>query len=271
MASEKSIVWLKDSDEPKLVGGKAAALGQLVLAGFNVPPGFVITTLAGPLPNKFLEPKILAAFDKLGTNVVAVRSSAGNEDGENTAWAGQLDTILNVARKDLLEKVIACQQSVSSKRALAYAAHQNKTSGQVAVLVQKMIQSEVAGVAFSVHPVTQDNSQIIINAALGLGEAVVSGEVTPDSYVIDKKSDKVIEKIISEQTQKLSRHKKGGNIWRLAGQKGFKQKLSSEQISKLTKAVIDLEKFYNFPIDIEWAFSSNQLFILQCRPITTLR
>ncbi len=127
--------------------------------------------------------QISEQFAKRGAEFVAVRSSATAEDSSSAAWAGQLDTFLNTTEETLLQNVQKCWASLFTPRAIFYrfekGMHGQKIS--VAVVVQKMVQSEVSGIAFSVHPVTEDHNQMIIEAGFGLGEAIVSGQVTPDS------------------------------------------------------------------------------------------
>ncbi len=217
--------------------------------------------------------EIMASFKKLDTSYVAVRSSATSEDSANAAWAGQLDSYLNTTKKTLLENVKRCWASLFTPRAIFYrfekCLHQEKIS--VAVIIQKMIASEVSGIAFSVHPVTQDYNQLIIEAGYGLGEAIVSGQITPDSYVVEKEPRRIIDKNLSEQERTLVREEKGDNIWiELPKEKSTKQKLSDTQILKLSKLILHIEQHYGFPCDIEWALEDEKFFILQSRPITTL-
>lgn len=259
---------LRDAENVSLVGGKAKALRQLLQAGFRTPDGFVITTRLKNI-DKEPEKQILSSFDKLGAQFVAVRSSAVAEDGTNDAWAGQLDTFLNVKRSDLLEKIKLCRESVNSDRAKSYASQKGLKNAGVAVLVQEMVQSEVSGIAFSVNPVTKNSEQIVVEAGFGLNEPVVSGEITPDTYIIDKWSGQVGQKHISSQSKKLSQGKNGGNEWQ-AVKNGDEQKLSDSQIRELVKDVKKLEKNFGFPVDVEWTYANGELFILQSRPITTL-
>lgn len=130
-------------------------------------------------------------FKTLKTPYVAVRSSATAEDSASAAWAGQLESYLNTTEENLLENVKKCWASLFTPRAIFYRfekdLHKQKIS--VAVVVQKMVESEKSGIAFSVHPVTQDNNQLIIEAGFGLGEAIVSGQITPDSYVVEKNAN----------------------------------------------------------------------------------
>jgi pyruvate,water dikinase len=217
--------------------------------------------------------EIVAAFEKLDAKFVAVRSSATSEDSAAAAWAGQLDTYLNTTEKDLLENVRKCWASLFTPRAIFYRFEKglHGTPISVAVVVQKMIQSEVSGIAFSVHPVTQDYDQLIIEAGFGLGEAIVSGSITPDSYVVEKSSWSVLDINVSTQDRGLFRKKEGGNEWRdIPENEGGKQALSYEQIIELAKLVVKIEKHYGFPVDVEWAREKNSFYIVQSRPITTL-
>ncbi|MCX6784555.1 MAG: hypothetical protein NTV81_01300 [Candidatus Komeilibacteria bacterium] len=212
-------------------------------------------------------------FKKLNTKFVAVRSSATAEDSASAAWAGQLDSFLNTTNKTLLENVKRCWASLFTPRAIFYRfekkLHQQKIS--VAVVVQKMVQSEVSGIAFSVHPVTEDYNQLIIEAGFGLGEAIVSGSITPDSYVVEKKPLRIIDKNISVQERGLYKTSIGGSKWQaISVSKGQKQALTDAQIIKLSKIICQIEKHYNFPCDIEWAYEKGKFYIVQSRPITTL-
>jgi len=150
-------------------------------------------------------------FEKLGAKHVAVRSSATAEDSGNAAWAGQLESYLNTTEENLLENIKKCWASLFTPRAIFYRFEKNlsKDKISVAVVVQKMINSEKSGIAFSVHPVTQDKNQIIIEASFGLGEAIVSGQITPDSYVVDKKAFKILDINVNEKTKALYKKEKG--------------------------------------------------------------
>jgi pyruvate,water dikinase len=246
--TELLIIPLGQVEEARLMGGKARALSQLIDAGFNVPPGFVITAAAPDQMSTELEAAILVEFDGLGAEFVAVRSSAVAEDGANDAWAGQMDTFLNIDRSHLLNAVKKCWDSANSARAKAYAKQKSLAAGKVAVVVQAMVQGDVSGVAFSVHPVTQNANHMIIEAVPGLAESLVSGKITPDSYVLDKRSGKIIE----------SHGQAGKNL------------LDNRRITEVAKTVGHLEEYFHFPVDVEWTFSGKELFILQSRPITTL-
>ncbi len=250
---------------------------------------------------KDLGKEILGAFDKLDAKYVAVRSSATAEDSSVASWAGELETYLNTERKNVLDKVKQCWSSLFTPRAIFYR-HEKKLLDHyvsVAVVIQKMVQAEVSGIAFTVHPVTEDYDQMIIEAGFGLGEAIVGGLITPDSYVISKKAMSLLDVSVSTQTRKLIRATKrqnkkiktpprthpligegqregyeelGSNVWvELRESEGGKQKLSGKQIMELAGVCVGIEKHYGFPCDIEWAMTEGKFYITQSRPITTLK
>lgn len=212
-------------------------------------------------------------FKNLNSKYVAVRSSATAEDSASAAWAGQLESYLNTTEKSLLENVKKCWASLFTPRAIFYRfekdLHKQKIS--VAVVVQKMVESEKSGIAFSVHPITQDKNQLIIEAGLGLGEAIVSGQITPDSYVVEKQPRRIIDKNVETQSKGLYRAENDGNEWRdILKEQGEKQVLSDDKILELSEIVLRIENHYGFPCDVEWAFENGNFYITQSRPITTL-
>lgn len=218
--------------------------------------------------------EISNSHKNLKTDFVAVRSSATAEDSALAAWAGQLDTFLNTTTELLHENIRRCWASLYTPRAIFYRfkndLRQSKIS--VAVVVQKMIQSEVSGVVFTVHPITEDRNQMIIEAGFGLGEAIVSGKITPDSFVITKEPRAIVDKNINQQDRALWRAKDGGNEWRmLTKEEGEKPALTDQQSLALADIALKIENHYGFPCDIEWAFEAEQFFITQSRPITTLK
>lgn len=216
--------------------------------------------------------EILANVAELDAPYMAVRSSATSEDSADAAWAGQLDSYLNTPPEQVLKKVQECWASLFTPRAIFYRFEKGLHTSHisVAVVVQKMVNSEVSGIAFSVHPVTQDRNQMIIEAGLGLGEAIVSGQVTPDSYVISKAPRNIINTQINHQSRRLIRVTGGGNEWVETGAAGQEQFLSPEQVLALAEIVIGIENHYGFPCDIEWAYEGGTFYIVQSRPITTL-
>jgi pyruvate, water dikinase len=221
---------------------------------------------------KDIAEEIIKEFEKLGAELVAVRSSATAEDSEAASWAGELDSFLNVTKDNLLESVKKCWSSLFTPRAIFYRYEKNLQDQaiSVAVVVQKMAQSEVSGITFTVHPVTEDKNQMIIEAGFGLGEAIVGGMITPDTYVIDKTDFSLIDINISKQEKQIIRTKEGAGEAKVKIDDQEKQKLSNKQIIELTKICLGIEKHYGFPCDIEWALESGKFYIVQSRPITTL-
>ncbi len=233
----------------------------------------IIALILGAEIPKDIADEIQKFFKKLDSKFVAVRSSATAEDSSTASWAGQLESYLNTTEVNLLENVKKCWASLFTPRAIFYRfekeLHKRKIS--VAVVVQKMVGCEVSGIAFSVHPVTQDKNQLIIEAGLGLGEAIVSGQITPDSYVVKKEPRQIIDKNIHIQMKGLYRSENGGNEWRdILKEQGEKQVLSDKEILELSRLILKIENHFGFPIDIEWAEERDKFYITQSRPITTL-
>ena len=224
-----------------------------------------------PMP-KEIGNEIIKAFGKLNSKFVAVRSSATAEDSSAAACAGQLDSFLNTPKSKLLEKIQHCWASLFTPRAIFYRFEQNldKQHISVAVVVQKMVESDDSGIGFSVHPVTQDRNQLIIESGFGLGEAIVSGQITPDSYVVQKDDWKIIECNVSEQSRGIFRKGSEGNEWKELGENGKEQVLTEKEILELSRLLVKIEKHYGFPVDIEWAREGKEFYIVQSRPITTL-
>ena len=232
----------------------------------------------------------LTEFKKLNTRCVAVRSSATAEDSSIASWAGELETYLNTTKDNLIENIKKCWSSLFTPRALFYAFEkkvmtkdlQNKIRAKtcknladcypvgVAVAVQKMVQSEVSGICFTVHPVTKDRNQMVIEAGWGLGEAIVGGKITPDTYVVSKKNWIILNTNISQQGMMIIRSGAGVKEAKVPKDKQSKQKLSGKQIIQLAKLCQKIEEHYKFPQDIEFAIEKNKLYITQSRPITTL-
>ena len=216
--------------------------------------------------------EIYAAFSQLGAKYVAVRSSATAEDSSDASWAGELESYLNTTKTGLLGNIKQCWSSLFTPRAIFYR-YEKKLHGtkvSVAVAVQEMIQSEVSGICFTVHPLTHDHDQMIIEAGYGLGEAIVSGTITPDNYIVQKNNWIIFDKNIHEQ--KIAIVKRGDkNVeQKIVSSNQKKQKLADEKIIELAKICKKLELHYKYPQDIEWAFENGKFYIVQSRPITTL-
>ncbi|OIO50202.1 MAG: hypothetical protein COX12_02435 [Candidatus Brennerbacteria bacterium CG23_combo_of_CG06-09_8_20_14_all_44_41] len=221
---------------------------------------------------KSIEKEIMDSFERLGAKYVAVRSSATAEDSKIDSWAGELETYLNTARKDLIKNVKKCWASLFAPRALFYRVKKGlkRKKVSVAVVVQKMIQSDVSGVCFTVHPVTKDKNQMVIEACWGLGELLVSGQQTPDTYVVEKNSLKVLDINKNPQDKMIALDKSGNKITPVLDAKRDKQKLSTVQIKTIARISKRIEEHFGEPQDIEWTIGGGKLFIVQSRHITTL-
>lgn len=291
-----------------IAGGKGASLGELTNAGIPVPPGIVITTkvfnhflsenkliqvlqtlikndddfditsqkirnlIEDQIFTEKYQKELLKKLELFPSNFYAVRSSATAENGTYNSFAGQLDTFLNITPDHVPDLVKKCWGSLFSPRALFYQKHNkiDQANVSVAVIVQKMIDSEISGIAFTANPINKNHSEIVIEAGFGLGEAIVSGQVTPDDYIISKENLQIIHKNIQEQKEKIVRNGEKTETKKIETNMQGKQKLTNKQIIELAQICLKIEEIYQKPMDIEWAFDGTQFFITQARPITTL-
>ncbi len=264
---------LSTAEDESRFGGKATSLGRAMRAGLPVPPGFALSVdfveavVAG-------DPSVLdplnEAFSELAARV-AVRSSAVGEDAKDASFAGQHVTILNVDSTEALVNAIrAVHQSAHSASALAYRRRLGVDGPpRIAVAVQQLVEPDSAGVLFTRNPVTGARERVI-EAAWGLGEAVVSGMVVPDSYRISPEGQ-VLERTVGEKDIAL-RSKPDGGIEEVPvdRSKVRSRVLDDRQLDALHQLVIRCERAYGDELDIEWAFSREELFLLQCRSITRI-
>lgn len=220
---------------------------------------------------------IFKAYHKLSgvfsSALVAVRSSATAEDLPGMSFAGQQATFLNIkGDNNLLLAVRECWASLFTARAMFYRA-QNKIATdkvKISVIVQKMVQSDVSGVMFSLDPVTNDKDRIIIEAVWGLGEMIVQGSVVPDKYVVQKETFDLLYKEISDQSIQLIKKGQKTEEREVPRKLIGVQKISDTEAVKLAKLADKLQKHYYFPQDIEWAKEGTNLYIVQTRPVTTI-
>jgi pyruvate,water dikinase len=261
-----TVAWLGDpaSLDPTTVGGKTANLGRLATS-FRVPPGFCIDAavherLGGALDGDArahaeLHELVVASYTDFARRIgeaeprVAVRSSAIGEDSADASFAGQYETILNVrGTQAVVDAVLDCWRSASAERAQAYRRERGiATPSRVGVLVQQMVAADVSAIAFSVDPVTGARDVVVVNAARGLGDAIASGEITPDSFTV-RKSDLVI----------VDRRPANGEA------------VGDDAVLAVARLATQLETAMGWPVDIECAISRGEAYLLQCRPITTL-
>lgn len=231
----------------------------------------------GTLSNQLIK-EIVSSYNKLSGPLshalVAVRSSATAEDLANASFAGQQETFLNVKGDAvLLEKIKQGWASLYDGRAIYYR-HQQRYDDikiGIALVVQKMIESEQSGIMFTIDPVTNDKSKVVIEAIYGLGELIVQGEVTPDHYEVSKENSSILNKKLSFQKYLLKKQGVSNKIVNLSKKQGEKQKVSDKQIKLLAQIGQKIEKHYYFPQDIEWAIEKNTIYIVQTRSVTTTK
>ncbi|MDQ2952391.1 MAG: hypothetical protein M3R54_09025, partial [Chloroflexota bacterium] len=252
----------KDALDPAAVGHKAANLARLA-ASYKVPPAFCLSTSVYDELKNALEPGgaqeraalrqvIAEAYERLAASLgtrdprVAVRSSATGEDSADASFAGQHETILNVSGDEaILEAVLECWRSAGNERVTAYRKEKGiDAPAQVAVLVQHMVDADVSAIAFGVDPVSGDQEIVVIDAALGLGDKIASGDITPDRYVVRKSDLSVTGPALGALDERQAR-----------------------AVAELVLA-LGVENRQN--VDVECAFANDALYLLQCRPITTL-
>ncbi|MDZ7728335.1 MAG: phosphoenolpyruvate synthase [Dehalococcoidia bacterium] len=225
--------------------------------------------------------EIRTAYERMGGGPVAVRSSATAEDLPEASFAGQQSTFLNVVGGDNVVKAVqACWASLFEGRAIFYredAGYDHVKVG-LAVPVQKMVQSERSGVMFTVEPVSSDPNKVTIEAVYGLGEGIVSGEISPDLYIVDKESLKVLSTSVNPQSQMIARTvdhtgaHEGANEWTdVPAHLVETQKLSEDEVRELARIGRRVEQHYGKPQDIEWAYENGEFFLTQARPVTTVR
>ena len=310
MKKNIAIVSFEDLDifDTDIAGGKGASLGEMTNSGIPVPPGIVVTalvfddflsknnlvkTLQSLINNKedfdttshkirtlienqiFIgkyQKELLEKLQLFPSDFYAVRSSATAEDGSENSFAGQLDTFLNITPDNIPDMVKQCWGSLFSPRALFYQKNNNidQSNVSVAVVVQKMIDSQISGITFTANPINKDTSEMVIEAGYGLGEAIVSGQITPDDYILKKENLSILQKNVQTQKEKIVRYANKSETRKVVKNLQDKQKLTNEQIIELAKICLHVEKVYQKPMDIEWAFDGERFFITQARPITTL-
>ena len=280
-----NILWLgeKQSNNSSLVGSKAATLSSL-FNDYSVPLGFIIPK------NYFLEStstdgnvtkdkKVSESYKKLSSLVdtktlgVAIRSSSLDEDGSSSSFAGQHDTFLNVkGESNVVKAIIECSSSSSTVRALKYRERLNieSNNAQIPVIVQQMIPSEVSGVAFSSNPITKNNDEIFISTSWGLGESIVDGIVTPDNHIVDKGNGNIKLSEINHKDIMIIPSENGTVESQVSPNMQGTPSVSGAQIAEISNLLIRLESQMEKPVDVEFGYYEGLLYLLQCRPITTL-
>jgi pyruvate,water dikinase len=287
------VLWLEEcgAEAGPLVGGKAVGLGHLVRQGHRVPAGFAVSTAAyrealaaGGRPvtvGDRLAAEITAAYRRLGGDAgvpVAVRSSATAEDTAEASFAGQQDTYLWVrGATQVVEHVSRCWASLFTDRAVAYRARLGVGDGEIAmgVVVQAMVPAEAAGVLLTLDPLTGDRSQVTIEAAYGLGTAVVEGEVTPDRFAVDKVTLELRSRSVGEKAVAYRFDPAAGRVARVEVAEADRARpcLEDAEVAELATLGKRVEQALGVPQDIEWAVGpgpagGRELWLLQARPET---
>ncbi|WP_336345669.1 phosphoenolpyruvate synthase [Halalkalicoccus ordinarius] len=248
-----------DVEDSKALAGAAERAKELIL-GTSFP--------------EELREEVLSAYDAFEDEpFVAVRSSATAEDLPDASFAGQQETFLNVDREGLLDRVKECWASLFTQRAIYYRKRQGFDAEEVniAVVVQRMVDAEKSGVMFTSHPSTGD-PRIIVEAAWGLGEAVVSGSVSPDNYVLDRETGRVEEETIATKKLMCVRDEESGETVEREVPEGKRTErvLDDDELAELIELGERVESHYETPQDVEWAIADGDVFMLQSRPITTI-
>jgi pyruvate,water dikinase len=223
-----------------------------------------------------LREEIVASYDRLGDGeepFVAVRSSATAEDLPDASFAGQQETFLNITREDLVDRVKRCWASLFTKRAIYYRQEKgfDHSVVDIAVVVQRMVDAEKSGVMFTSHPSTGE-AKMIIESAWGLGEAVVSGSVSPDNYVIDRETGEVLDETIADKKVLMEKDEETGETVtrEVPEDRRTARVLDEAEIAALIDIGERAEDHYDTPQDVEWAIVDGEVFMLQSRPITTI-
>ncbi len=309
-------LWLNECvghDCSALVGGKAKALGALLSTGFQVPPGFVITTAAyrehvahnnlapelerllsdsatfeaqmrvaqeirhlfeASAPSTPLQEEVLSRYAQLDEGPVAVRSSATAEDLAEASFAGQQETYLWVSgAQSVLRHILRCWASLFTSQAIAYRARMRSpvTDLAMGVVVQRMVAAEAAGVMLTIDPISGDRSSIVIEAAYGLGAAVVNGELEPDRWCVDKSTSSIQSRAAGDKRFAYRHDADAGGMRRepVPAQLQRRPCLSDQEVLELASLGKRLEDMMGRTQDIEWAVSpERQVLLLQARPET---
>lgn len=281
-STEPLIRWLSEPEcqDAAVAGGKGAALARLT-AQFQVPPGFCV--LARPRASGSRRADaIRQAYAQLGALTgydaprVAVRSSAVGEDGTTASFAGQLETRLGIAGA---EAVVAAVDDVLESAASARVGHylreralrpERAESLDTAVVIQTLIPADVAIVGFSIDPVKPDPDHLVVHATLGLGESLVSGLVTPDMYTIRRRDLEIVSNRVGDKHLMIVPTATGTRTVSVPRPIAARPSATPGEVLEVAKLLLALEQQHQHPVDVEAAFWNQTLYLLQCRPITTV-
>lgn len=296
--------------DSRLVGNKAFNINKLISFGINTPETYVInSTVFGKMMEEILKDELWFNNDFLSRSIhlkskveflqkkicdfkldakllkelnhlllinkgklFAIRSSSTMEDSLKNSWAGQLKSYLNIKPKNIEKNILKCFSSIYSYEALRYGFLNGYKIEEfrMAVIIQDMVQPITSGVMFSTDPISHNDEVILIEAGYGLGEAVVSGMIDVDSFLLDKKSNFIMESRLAAKTKGLFYSNEENNWKYLDEKQSSKPCLTTKQLKRLGNKAVLIEKLFSFPSDIEWAMTMDNLYILQVRPITTI-
>lgn len=266
---DRLIAAVQDLPRAELIKGARAAVAEFA-------PHLETATLPADV-----RAEVQAAYRALSARtgaglVVAVRSSALSEDAAGASSAGLYETYLNVRdTAAVLDAVLGCYRSLWTARAVQYRAFKriDSASEAMAVVVMQMVAADVSGVAFTAHPVTGDAGQLLINASWGLGEAIVSGRVTPDEFLLDKATSALLSRTIHAKEREIRADPSGASgtvAVDVPAARAVQAALTAAEVRELTDVCLRVERQYGRPMDIEWAIAAGRLYLLQARPITAL-
>jgi len=275
--------------DSSILGGKGASLYKMINEGFNVPPFFVVLPevyrgwlhmhgesndfAKAAIPIEFIKDTEKEYCELFGSDMpVAVRSSGNIEDSRFLTFAGIFHTELNVIGiSEIIKAVTRCYESVFSDRARSYI-RQREVSPEtinMSIIIQKMISSESSGVMLTADSVNRNRYEVLIEAIWGVGEALVQGEVTPDSFVIDKSNSAIISETISKKNKMLKCQEKKSGLEKIsvASNQIFLPAISKNFMKELMAIGLKLEEIFDYYQDVEWATYEDKLYILQSRPL----
>ncbi|TDD84656.1 PEP/pyruvate-binding domain-containing protein, partial [Actinomadura rubrisoli] len=290
------VLGLPDAPPAEALGGKAARLDEMIRSGLPVPPAFCLTTglferflrdgglaadiegaepaklreriLASEIPEEIAS-AVLDAYGDLGRPRVAVRSSASREDSASHSFAGQHDTVLDIAGDEaLLDAVKVCWASLWSERASAYRSAAG--AGSIAVVVQRMVHADAGGVLFTRDPISGRADRFVVEACWGLGEGLVAGKVASDFFLIDPDGARVVERKVRYKVTKCAPLEPGSvGLVKVDAAARNAPCLTDAQLAGLAELAVRVRDHYGADQDIEWASRDGEPYLLQARPITT--
>lgn len=274
--SERWTASLGDGVSTAEIGRKAFALARLIAHGVRVPEGYAVTTAACARffagGGKEFPPEvaqdILARHSAMGLDRVAVRSSGVAEDLADASYAGQYETVLDVTPDRLLEAIAQCWRSARAQHVKTYAErHGGDGTDGMGVIIQRMVPADAAGVSFSRNPV-DGSDQVVINCAWGLGEAVVSGLVTPDMFLVDRVTRAVTALPAAKECWIRPAPAGGTVLEEIPTDLSERPSLDPAEVMAVAETTWAIEQAWGTPIDVEFAFLRGVLYVLQARPIT---